>query len=189
MSLERRKELLNLSYKYGVPILEENVSSMLRFEGRDVPSIKSLDPGNNVMYMYCYVVTVPAGVKIAFMVADNALIENISDIFFSRIVCVNRIGQAVMQKYLEHGYYKSDCQKLCIDFREKRDIMTNILSNEIKDKSVITYRKPEGGVWLWCKLSENINASKFHRLAQSNGVEYYPGEFIFTKTGHMEQTT
>lgn len=108
MSLERRKELLNLSYKYGVPILEEDVSSMLRFEGRDVPSIKSLDPGNNVIYIYCYVVTVPAGVKIAFMVADNALIENISDIFFSRIVCVNRIGQAVMQKYLEHGYYKSD---------------------------------------------------------------------------------
>ncbi|MGN1187237.1 MAG: PLP-dependent aminotransferase family protein [Lachnospiraceae bacterium] len=179
MSLDRRRKILDLSYKYGVPILEEDVCSMLRFEGRDIPSIKSLDHGNNVIYMYSFVTTVPAGIKLAFMVADTALIDNISDIIFSRIVCVNRIGQDVMQRYIERGYYKDDCWKLCADFREKRDIMINIISDEVKDKDIISYIKPEGGVWIWCKLSDKINSNKLHRLAQRNGIDYYPGSLFY----------
>ena len=43
MSLEKRKAVLAIAKKYGVPILEDNPYGELRFSGEDVPTIKSMD--------------------------------------------------------------------------------------------------------------------------------------------------
>ncbi len=42
MSLERRKKLLELAYKYNVPVVEDNPYGELRFEGEILPCNKEL---------------------------------------------------------------------------------------------------------------------------------------------------
>ena len=43
LSLERRKELIALADRYGVPIVEDDPYSSLRYEGEDIPSVMALD--------------------------------------------------------------------------------------------------------------------------------------------------
>ena len=50
MSLAKRRGVLALARRYGVPVLEDDPYGELRFAGERVPSIKSLDDGNNVIY-------------------------------------------------------------------------------------------------------------------------------------------
>ena len=52
MSLHRRKALLSISQKYKLPIIEEDGASEIRFEGIHIPSLKALDKGNTVIYIY-----------------------------------------------------------------------------------------------------------------------------------------
>ena len=50
MSLEKRRAVLALAERYGAVILEDNPYGELRFDGEDVPTIKSLDCGGQVLY-------------------------------------------------------------------------------------------------------------------------------------------
>ena len=50
MSLEKRKRMLEIASKYDVLILEDNPYGDLRFAGEDVPTIKSLDTEDRVVY-------------------------------------------------------------------------------------------------------------------------------------------
>ena len=50
-SLERRKGVLALAERYGLPILEDNPYGDLRYEGEPVPTLKSMDTAGIVTYM------------------------------------------------------------------------------------------------------------------------------------------
>ena len=50
MSLEKRKEVLELAEKYNFVIFEDNPYGELRFSGQPVPTIKSLDKYGRVVY-------------------------------------------------------------------------------------------------------------------------------------------
>ena len=43
ISLERRKKILELADRYGVPIVEDDPYGQLRFEGEHIPSVAVLD--------------------------------------------------------------------------------------------------------------------------------------------------
>ena len=43
LSLERRKKLIELADKYGVPIVEDDPYGQLRYEGEHIPSVVHLD--------------------------------------------------------------------------------------------------------------------------------------------------
>jgi len=43
MPLERRKKLIELADRYGVPIIEDDPYGQLRYEGEDIPSVEILD--------------------------------------------------------------------------------------------------------------------------------------------------
>ena len=50
-SLERREGLIALANRFSVPILEDSPYGELRFEGEEIPSIKSLDTEGLVIHL------------------------------------------------------------------------------------------------------------------------------------------
>ena len=50
MSLEKRKALYKLALKHNVIIIEDNPYGELRFEGENIPCIKSFDEEGIVVY-------------------------------------------------------------------------------------------------------------------------------------------
>ncbi len=63
MSMKRRKALLSLSHKYKLPVIEEDAASEIRFEGVRIPSLKALDKGNNVIFIYSFALTFAPGIR------------------------------------------------------------------------------------------------------------------------------
>jgi DNA-binding transcriptional MocR family regulator len=51
MSIEKSKELLRLAYYYNIPILEDDPYGELNYEGPQMPSLKSLDNNDYVVYL------------------------------------------------------------------------------------------------------------------------------------------
>lgn len=69
MSLEKRKKLLELAEKYDVMILEDNPYGELRFNGKDVATLKSMDKTGRVIYAGTYSKTLAPGIRVGFLCA------------------------------------------------------------------------------------------------------------------------
>jgi 2-aminoadipate transaminase len=82
LSLERRKKLIELADKYGVPIVEDDPYGQLRYEGDHIPSVVSLDSeyrgpngghySGNVIYLSTFSKLLAPGLRLAWVINDQA---------------------------------------------------------------------------------------------------------------------
>jgi DNA-binding transcriptional MocR family regulator len=177
LSLERRKILLELSYKFRVPIIEDDVASEICLNGPKLPSIKSLDKGNNVIYIYSFSLTFIPGIGIAFLVAPKRVIKSMSYLVSVRLISLDWMYQKLLKLYLSKGIYQKRIFEFNQEYRKKRDLMCSWL-----DKWKLmgaTYRKPQGGVYIWCNLPDNIDIKEFAKSAARVGISFIPGDIFF----------
>lgn len=178
LSLERRKKLLELSYQYRIPIVEEDEASELYFEGEKMPSLKSMDPGQNVIYMYSFSLTLVAGVGISFMIAPKEVTERLSNLVSVRLVTLDWTPQHLACQYLKDGTFISKLEEFRNVYRKKRDLMCSLL-DEAVEKLGFFYHKPRGGVYLWVRLPSELKAAELLRETERQGVSFIPGDIFF----------
>lgn len=179
MSLNRRKALLALSYKYKLPIVEDDVASEIRFEGIKIPSLKALDKGNNVIYIYSFALTFAPGIRMAFVLADKTLIRSMSYLVSIRLVSMDSISQKLLSSYIEKGIYQKNLKNICSDYKEKRDLMCECLA-EARNLG-LDFQKPTGSVYLWCRLSPDIDYRRLYAKTTEKGVSFIPGNIFYMK--------
>ena len=75
MSLEMRQKILGLAKKYEVLILEDNPYGDLRFEGDDIPSIKSLDEDGLVIYAASLSKIIAPGMRVACCMGPQEVVS------------------------------------------------------------------------------------------------------------------
>lgn len=177
MSLARRYELLELSYKYDIPIVEEDCDSVLRYEGVPIPSLKSLDTMGNVIYVNSFIATICPGVRTGYMVAPEKIVNRLSMLMENSRIFVNPIGQYLSSEFIRRGYIYDQIDTLCRFGRNNRDCLCSALASH----SEIAYRfqVPKGGTALWCHLEEDINPQALLYKAHELGVSYMPGDLFF----------
>ena len=177
MSTERRLALLELSHKYRIPIVEEDSASGLRYEEKLIPSLKSLDKRNHVIYIYSFALTFAPGVRLAFVVAPKMIVKRLSYLVSTHLISIDSLSQRLMSIYLEKGMYQSNLRMLCGFYKAKRDLMCAKLE-EARIYGV-TYTKPKGGIYIWCRLPNTINAKMLLQKCYKKGVAFIPGSVFF----------
>ena len=177
-TLERRKELLELCYQYGVPILEGDDSSELYYGEPQEPSYLALDRGNAVIYVYSFDLTFTPGVRLACVLGPRQVIDNMSKIVAMRLTCFDSLSQMVLYQCLQSGIYQDALVRMRSKYKAKRDLMYQLLQPlwELGAECQI----PRGGVYLWIKLPDGtINGDKLQKEAERRGVLFIPGFLFF----------
>ena len=77
MALERRRALLDVAARHGVPVIEDDAYRDLRFEGEPVPTLHGLDREGLVVRLGTFSKIVAPGVRLGFVLADPAVIERV----------------------------------------------------------------------------------------------------------------
>ncbi|WP_324825052.1 PLP-dependent aminotransferase family protein [Sinanaerobacter sp. ZZT-01] len=177
MSLRRRKALLKLSYRYQVPIIEDDGASEICYQQNQTPSLKALDTCNSVIYIYSFALTFAPGIRLAFVVAPRVVIKNLSHLISLRLISFDSLSQRLLCTYMKNGMYQKNLKSICVDYRKKRDRMCECLG--AAEKLGVEFKKPEGGVYIWCKLPETMNLNHLLTLAGKKGVTFIPGGVFF----------
>ncbi|NLD18668.1 MAG: PLP-dependent aminotransferase family protein [Clostridiales bacterium] len=180
LSLERRKRLLELSYKYRIPIIEEDEGSELYYRTKAIPSIKSMDTGNNILYMYSFSLTMIPGVGISFVITDREVASKLSKLVSARLVTLDWAPQMLMLEYMRSGLFMERLdafRKVC---GEKQNLMNRYL-RRLRKNFAIEYALPAGGVYFWIKLPDGMEGKSLLAEAQKEGVAFIPGNAFYTK--------
>lgn len=174
MSLEKRKNVYDLAKKYNIIILEDNPYGELRFAGEEIPTIKSFDEDGYVVYSGSYSKVLSAGMRIGFICGPEAIVQKMvvakqvedvhTNIFF-QMLCHRYIAECDMDKHV------ADIRKL---YKHKCDLMLSELDKKMP--KCVRYTRPEGGLFLWCTLPDNISQPDFVKAAMAKKVAVVPGQ-------------
>lgn len=178
LSMERRQSLLDMSYRYRVPIIEEDEASELYFSGSQLPTIKSMDRGENVIYMYSFSLTLVPGVGIAFVVAPKEVVKSLSNLVSVRLVTLDWMPQRLTREYLKKGTYYNKLEDFRKEYFRKQSIMCEYLDT-LKDSIDLSYVRPGGGVYLWVNLPPSININQLLYESEKCGITFMPGTVFF----------
>ncbi len=77
MSLEKRKQLIELAHEFGTIIFEDDAYFDLRFSGEKIPSIYSLDPYGLTIYTATFSKTMGAGMRLGWLVAPKEVMDHL----------------------------------------------------------------------------------------------------------------
>lgn len=171
-SLERRKAVLELAYKYNVLIVEDNPYGELRFLGVDVPDIKSLDTKGHVIYAGSFSKVLSPGLRVGFMIAEKNVIAKATVALQTSTVHANIWAQMVAYRFLTETDFEAHLERLREIYKNKCSLMLNSLKFSMPRS--ITFTEPEGGLFLWGTLPKgDMNA--FCKAAAAEKVAVVPG--------------
>lgn len=176
LSLEKRQKLMDVSNKYRIPIIEEDATSELAYTEDKLPPIKSMDTMGNVIYIYTFAFTFLPGISLAFIVADRELINKLSYLVAVRMISTDWTAQKLLGKCFDDGFQYKAFEQFRQNYMAKRDLVCGLL-DEMKELG-ISYDKPKGGIYVWCKLPEGIDSKVFISEAYKKGLALIPG-YIF----------
>lgn len=177
LSLARRRQLLALSYQYRIPLIEEDAASDLRYSGPKLPRLKAMDRGNNVIYIFSFSLTFVPGVSIAFVAGPRALIDSLANLVSVRLVSLDWLSQKLLAQSFETHLYYDKLKVFQEEYRKKMERMCGWL-DRMKSRG-IAYRKPDGGVYIWCKMPEEMDMKQFFRSMEHEGVSFVPGAVFY----------
>lgn len=176
LSLERRKAIYELACKYNIIILEDNPYGELRFKGKDVPTIKSMDKEGRVIYAGSFSKILSAGIRIGFVSAPKEIASKMTVAKQVSDVHTNQFFQILADKYLEKYDLDTHIAKIRELYFKKASLMRNGLlesSKGILDK--VSYTDPEGGLFMWAELPKGFDVIAFSKVLLENCVAIVPG--------------
>ena len=159
MSLEKRKAVYELACRYDFMILEDNPYGDLRFAGEDIPSIKSMDAEGRVIYSGTFSKILSPGFRTGYVSAPAPIIQKIVVCKQVADVHSNIWAQVMCHRFMTSVDLDKHFAKLADIYRKKCNLMCSYIDNGFSKK--ITYKKPEGGLFIWCTLPEGSNMQEF----------------------------
>lgn len=173
MSYEKRKGVLALAKKYNIPVLEDNPYGELRFAGKEVPTIKSLDNEGHVIYCGSFSKVLSSGMRVGFVCAHKDIIQKIVVLKQTNDVHTNLFFQILVSKFIEKYSLDSHIEGIRELYRKKCSLMLEQMDKNFPD--YVSYTRPEGGLFLWCTLPEGTDMKSFIAEVGKNEVAVVPG--------------
>lgn len=180
-SLERRKQLIELCNKYELPIVEDNAYGELRCTGEELPTIKSLDNKNLVIFLGTFSKIFCPGIRLGWVAAAEEIIEKLilfkqnsdqTSSSFSQLLTLEAGKRNLIEKQI-----KINIDNLTV----KRDLTINALNKYFDGKA--KWVVSEGGYYTWVEIYKKINtyellkkAVQDYKVAYVAGPSFYPNK-------------
>ncbi len=173
MSLEMRQKILGLAKKYEVLILEDNPYGDLRFEGDDIPSIKSLDEDGLVIYAASLSKIIAPGMRVACCMGPQEVVSKFTVAKQASDVHSNLWAQRVMARYLKDYDMDEHIHTIREIYKKKCYLMLDEMKKYFHPD--VQYTVPTGGMFIWVTLPKNIDMQTFVKEALKQNVAVVPG--------------
>jgi DNA-binding transcriptional MocR family regulator len=177
MSHERRRRLVELCREASIPIVEDNPYGLLRFEGEDLPTLRSLDP-ENVIYLGTVSKTFAPGVRVGWVLAEQSVVQRVVLAKEAADLCGSSLTMALTERWFaDEERWRSNLATLVTTYRSRRDVMLDAIEEHFPDGALWT--DPAGGFYVWVTLPAWVDTKAMLAAAVERRVAYVPGTAFY----------
>src|SRR6516164_2205389 len=166
----RRAEMLRLSHQHGVPIFEDDCYADLVWDGRRPPAIHAMAKGGGVIHIGSFSKSIAPALRIGFVVAPWDMLSRM--LALKTDAGSGALEQMVLAEYCT-PHFTTHVPELTRALRAKLDTLMESLNERFG--TAAEFAEPRGGIFLWVKLSDNVDTLKLYQAALAAGVSINPG--------------
>ncbi|BES63610.1 PLP-dependent aminotransferase family protein [Gottschalkiaceae bacterium SANA] len=181
-SLERRKQLLEIAKKYDLPIVEDNPYGMLRFEGKILPSIYSMDTDGRVIFLGTFSKILIPGFRLGWVCASPEILQKFILCKQGADLQAGTINQIAASNLMDEFDIYEHVENLKVVYKKRRDAMLAAMDTYFPEG--VTYTRPAGGLFTWVVVPETIDTKALGMKAIENLVAFVPGGSFFPNGGN-----
>lgn len=170
MPESRRRELLALSAQYGVPVFEDDCYADLVWTGERPPAIHALDTSGSVIHIGSFSKSIAPALRVGFIVAPWEIMSRM--LALKTDAGSGALEQMVLAEYCV-PHFATHVPKATRGLRAKLDTLMDALNEQFG--TAAEFEEPKGGIFLWVKLPDNVDAMQLYQAALKAGVSINPG--------------
>lgn len=173
---QRRKELIKIFKKYEVPIIEDGFNEELLYSSSPLEPLASLvGEGNGVIYIGSLSKILFPGLRIGWILGDSKLIDILESVKRGRTIHASFLDQSAFYYYLKSGAFNRYLKTVRKFYRDKYNMVMDCINRYI-DYEYVT---GEGGLHVFIKLKNNMDARLLFDKCYEKGVMFMPGDIFF----------
>lgn len=178
-SQTHRENLLALCEKYQVPLVEDGFEEEMKYFGKAVLPIKSMDKHQVVIYLGTFSKVLFPGIRVGWIVAPSQLISRLGRMKQVSELSGSPLTQAAVYQFCKQGFYELHKKRLHRVYR-KRMQQALQACREFLPANQIHYTKPDGGYLMWFTIpNTNLNEDELISQLLEAGVVVSPGSRFF----------
>jgi len=176
LSLERRKEIVEISERYQVPIIEDDPYGEVRFEGERLPSLITMDI-SHVIALRTFSKILSPGLRLGWIVGDPQAIRKIVIAKQAADLCSPSITQFIVYEFLKRGYLEPYLEIVRREYKKKRDAMLQAMEKYFP--SEVKWTRPGGGLFVWATCPKYIDTQELFYEAIEEKVAFVIGAAFY----------
>jgi len=174
--LERRYKLVELAARHGCLIIEDDPYGQLRFEGEDICPIFAMHK-ENTLYLSTFSKTLSPGLRLGWIVGPEKIIARLVQAKQGCDLHSSSLIQFLAHDICSRGLVRAHVRQIRQVYRERRDVMLRCMEESFPKG--VTWTRPQGGLFLWVRMPESVDAEDVLKLALEEKVAFVPGRAFY----------
>ena len=173
-SKEKREALHRLSRKYNTILIEDDPYGDLKFEGEPYGYISKSEFAGSIL-LGTFSKTVTPGMRLGYMVIrDEALRYRINTAKEAADLHSNVFSQFILLDYLKNNDITQHIARIRSLYKGQSDAMIKAMEDMFP--SDVSFTRPEGGMFIWVTLPEDMKAVSLFEKTREKNVVFVPGD-------------
>jgi GntR family transcriptional regulator/MocR family aminotransferase len=182
LDISRRMQIYQLAVQYGVAIVEDDYDHEFHYDSQPIAPMAADDPAGLVIYISTFSKLMFGGARIGYVVANNALIEQVAAYKMLINHKSNVLVQQAVAKWMQQGGFEGHLRRMTRLYQKRRDFMVLQLKS-YQDKGLpIHFVVPAGGMAIWLDTGKSIVGLKEKLMAKQ---VYLQTEIEFSRRNNL----
>lgn len=174
LSAARRMKLLAVIRKYNLPVIEDDYDYDFHYSSAPILPLASADHGGNVIYIGSFTKSLGLSIRIGFMIAPANFIAGAASLRRLMDLGGDNLSEQALANLLADGTIERHLKKSNKVYRERRDLLCDLLQSRLGD--AVQFTIPAGGMAIWLRFSRKISLKKLSEKAPGMGLQITSGE-------------
>lgn len=176
LPLAGREEILRISRDAAIPVVENDIYGALRYEGDDLPALKRMDDSGNTILVGSFSKISFPGLRVGWILAPKPVIGRLVEAKQRADLHTDQLSQGVLLRFLESGRLEAHRQRMLAAGAER--LRATLEACERYLPAGTRFTRPQGGMNLWVRLPEPLDAAELLPRAAREGASYLPGKYF-----------
>lgn len=183
MSLEKRQQLSRWAEQYGFWIIEDSPYRLLRYRGKEVPTIMSLNPAR-VIQMSSFSKLLAPGLRMGFLFAPAAMVKRLSDWAVDTYIGPVTPTQGMVYEYCAEGLMDANLKRLKALYKPKMEATISAIRQYIP---AAEFPEPDGGYYVGLTLPKGNTMKGLLDRAPEAGLKLTDGRGFYLNPADGER--
>jgi DNA-binding transcriptional MocR family regulator len=178
-SAVKRRRIVELARRHGFLILEDAPYRLLRYRGRDEPTLFELAP-ERTLHMSSFTKLIAPGVRMGFMLGDPDVLKSVAKVAEDTYISPGYVAHAIAYEWCKRGLLPPQIERLKALYAPRLDACLTAIDRHMPDARAT---RPDGGFFISVTLAEGTSTTAVRKAAEKRNLNLADGLAFFPEGG------